>query len=107
MKLIQHWITESAQRDANSAALVWKGSRISYREFETKSNQLARLLVESGCRRGNRIAICLPKSPEAYLGIAAALKADCIYVPLDTESPPARIRKILEACGPRVILTND
>jgi len=34
----------------------------------------------------------------------AALKADCIYVPLDTGSPTARLVRVLELCESRCIL---
>ena len=37
----------------------------------------------------------------------AALRLGAAYVPLDPMSPPARIRTILESCGPRVLVTTS
>jgi amino acid adenylation domain-containing protein len=61
-------------------------------------------LKEGGCRKGDRICLLAPKSPAAIAGILGALKADCIYVPLDPQSPASRQRKIIEACECRWIM---
>jgi amino acid adenylation domain-containing protein len=75
-----------------------------YRELEIASNQLARLLVELGCRRGDRVCLFAPKSPEAILGMLAALKAGCAYVPIDVASPTKRIARIVRSADPAVAL---
>ena len=36
----------------------------------------------------------------------AALKAECVYVPIDTESPAARVAKVLDSCEPRWVLAH-
>jgi amino acid adenylation domain-containing protein len=46
----------------------------------------------------------LPKSIPALVGMLGALKAECIYVPMDTGSPAARLLKIIDACEPRCVL---
>lgn len=77
---------------------------LTYGELDDESNQLARCLVEGGCRRGDRICLFLPKSPAAILSMLGTLKADCIYVPIDISCPAARVSKMVEAIEPRVIL---
>ncbi len=105
--LIQQYVTNSAQRVPNRVAIDHNGKRVTYAELDRQSNQLARLITRSGCQRGDRVAICIPKSTAAYLGMIATLKADCTYVPIDPESPPSRIRKVLESCEPTLILACD
>jgi amino acid adenylation domain-containing protein len=77
---------------------------VTYGELEAQSNQLARCLVDIGCRRGDRIALFLPKSPAAILSMLGVLKADCSYVPIDTSCPAPRVSRMLDAIEPRVIL---
>src|SRR5258708_7286243 len=77
------------------------GRTMTYSEWDAASNRLARALKDAGCRRGDRIGLLLPKSIEALIGMFGALKADCIYVPLDTASPPARLARILESADCR------
>src|SRR5579875_1999385 len=88
---LQDLLVQSADRAPESAAIVFQGEKTSYAELEQASNRLARALRDGGCVRGDRIALLVPKSPEALTAMFAALKADCIYVPLDTSSPTARL----------------
>src|SRR5262245_8429248 len=60
-----------------------------------------------GCRRGDRVGLMVSKSPLAIASILAVLKADCIYVPLDVDSPGQRIIKILENSEPRLLLVDE
>src|SRR4051812_34313536 len=105
--LLQHTVRNQAKWQPDAIAVVFNEQRLTYRELELQSNQLARLLKRTGCRKGDRIALLLPKSISALVGMLAALKAECIYVPLDTGSPAARLLKILERCEPSCILATD
>jgi len=84
--------------------MVLKGERNTYGRLEEVSNQLARMLIDGGCRRGDRVCLLLPKSPAAIVGILGILKADCMYVPLDPACPAARLAKIVATCENRWIL---
>src|SRR5579864_375417 len=101
---LQSWAAAQAQQRPEATAIVLKGERMTYGRLEEISNQLARMLIEGGCRRGDRVCLLLPKSPAAIAGILGVLKADCIYVPLDTSCPAARLAKIVETCENRWIL---
>jgi len=89
--LLQEYVDYQSEVRPNRTALVYEKQRLTYRELTTLSNGLARLLQQSGCRNGDRVGILLPKSVEAVISILATLKADCIYVPIDTGSPLARV----------------
>jgi amino acid adenylation domain-containing protein len=102
--LLQHWVTEQAERRPDALALVMNEERINYGQLEESSNRLARLLKEAGCKKGDRVCFLIPKSPAAYISMLGILKADCIHVPLDTSSPAPRLARIVESCEPRFIL---
>ncbi len=104
MRLLQHWVTEQAERRPDAVALVMNEERVNYGQLEESSNRLARLLKAAGCERGDRVCFLIPKSPAAYISMLGILKADCIHVPLDTSSPAPRLAKIVESCEPRFIL---
>jgi len=97
-------LTVQAENRPEATAVVWQGQATSYGELEQASNRLARALVAIGCRRGDRVGLLLPKSTKALAAMFAALKADCIYVPIDTANPAARIERILRLCECRCIL---
>jgi amino acid adenylation domain-containing protein len=102
--MLQQWISKQAEQRPDATAIVSPACRMSYGELEQRSNQLAYLLKDAGCQRGDRVAFLIPKTPAAIISILGILKADCIYVPLDPSSPAPRLTKIIEACEPRFIL---
>ena len=101
---LQEYVTQQAERRPEAVAVVLNDTRLSYGPLDRASNQLARLLKEAGCRRGDRVCLLMPKSIEAILGILGIYKADCIYLPIDPASPAGRAAKILDACETRWIL---
>src|SRR5262245_20197665 len=104
VSLLQQLVTRQAERRPEQTAIVYGQERLSYGELEETSNRLAHLLKESGRRRGDRVGILIPKTPAAIGAILGVLKADCVYVPLDTSSPAPRLEKIIDACAPRFII---
>jgi len=103
-RLLQDWVIEQASIRPDSPAIVSGGARLTYAELDTLSTQLARLLKEAGCQRFDRVALLMPTSAAAIIGLLGIYKADCIYVPLDTASPVSRLKKILESCENRWLL---
>jgi amino acid adenylation domain-containing protein len=103
---LQDWVTARAERFPERTAIASKSQKVTYARLEEVSNQLARMLVEGGCQRGDRVCLLLPKSPAAIIGILGILKADCIYVPLDPSCPAARLARIVETCACRWILAS-
>ncbi|MBZ5605073.1 MAG: amino acid adenylation domain-containing protein [Acidobacteriia bacterium] len=101
---LQDLLTEQASRRADDAAIVFKGRATTYAELHESSNRLARALQDAGCREGDRVALLLPKSPDALIAMFAALKAGCMYVPLDCSSPALRLARILQICESRCVL---
>ena len=104
---LQDYVTREAERRPDATALVDGDEAVAYQDLERRSNQLARLFLEGGCQPGDRIGLLLPKSADAVVGMLAALKAGCLYVPVDPESPASRIEKIMLAAECRYILAGN
>jgi amino acid adenylation domain-containing protein len=102
--LLQEWVSRQAECRPDSVAVLLRDQALTYGELDKRSNQLARLLKAAGCRRGDRVAFAIPKSPTALVAVIGILKADCIHVPIDTASPAARVAKILQSSDPRCLL---
>ncbi len=78
---------------------------LTYGALERRSNQLARFLMESGVRPGDRVGLFLNKSAAAIVGIYGILKTGAAYVPLDPFAPAARLAYITRDCGIRTLVT--
>ena len=97
-------LTLQADKRPEAAAVVFRNQTTTYGALEQASNRVARALAAAGVERGDRVALLLSKSPKALAAMFGTLKADAIYVPIDTASPPARIERILNQCECRCLL---
>jgi amino acid adenylation domain-containing protein len=102
--LLHEWVSRQAEKRPDAVAVVGGGRTVTYAELERRSNQLARVLRGSGCRRGDRVALLMHKSPEAIVGLLGIYKADAVYVPLDPSNPPSRLARILDSAEPAWLL---
>jgi amino acid adenylation domain-containing protein len=100
-------LTIQAERRPDAVAAVFQDVPTSYAALEQTSNRLARALQGAGCIKGDRVALLLTKSTRALVAMFGSLKADCIYVPIDTTSPIARIQRILQKCECRCVLAEQ
>ncbi|MBT8081306.1 MAG: amino acid adenylation domain-containing protein [Gammaproteobacteria bacterium] len=100
-------VSSQAARTPTADALVCEDQRLTYKELDDRSNQLARLLLSLDCRVGDRVCLFMPKGIDAIVAMLATLKSGAAYVPVDLESPAIRARRILDACSPTVIVVAD
>lgn len=89
------------------AALQCRGDQISYREFNARSNALARLLQSRGVKKGSFVAILLPRSQNVFIAIMGVLKAGAAYVPIDPRSPADRISYIIQDADVKTVITDS
>jgi amino acid adenylation domain-containing protein len=104
IRLLQDTAAQQASARGDAVALVMGDERLTYAGLEEASNRLARLLLDAGCSRGDRVCLFQQKTPDAIVSELATLKADCAYVPIDVSSPAARVAKIVESADPSLLL---
>jgi amino acid adenylation domain-containing protein len=78
------------------AATSW-----TYAELESRSNQLAHTLRESGIHNQDVVAIYANRSASLVWAMLGVLKAGAAFLLLDAAYPPARLRGYLETAKPR------
>jgi D-alanine--poly(phosphoribitol) ligase subunit 1 len=103
--LAQRFI-ELATTRPGAPALRTSAGDVTYGELNVLSNQIARHLADAGLSRGEVLAIFHDKSLWAYAGMLAAIKLGAPYVNLDSNSPPARLQRIVDTCRPAALWTS-
>jgi non-ribosomal peptide synthetase component F len=93
------------ERTPDAIAIVFHGTRITYREFDAYSNQLANLLIARGVAKGDLVGVLMDRSIEMMIGLYAVLKAGAAYVPMDPAYPAHRLEIMAEDAEPKIILT--
>ena len=86
-------------------ALRQGGATLTYAELDARANRLARLLLARGVRRGDLVGVSMPRGPDAFVAVLAALKAGAAFLPLDPTYPRERLAFMAEDARPRVVVT--
>ena len=89
---------------SRTAVKTPKGS-LDYAQLREYSLRLARWLADQGCQRGDRIAVCLPKSIDSVIAQLGSMMAGAAYVPVDPTAPAQRQATIIALAGAQRILT--
>jgi amino acid adenylation domain-containing protein len=94
------------ERTPDRPAVELAGERLTYRELDTRAEQLAGRLRGLGVGPEVRVGLCLERSLEMVVAILATLKAGGAYVPLDPGYPRERLDFMLRDSGVRVVISH-
>jgi amino acid adenylation domain-containing protein len=98
---------EQASRTPDAVALSFEGSSLTYRDFASRVNRLARHLISTGVGPESLVAIAMRRSLEMMVGIYAVHAAGGAYVPVDPDQPAERVAHILDTADPVAVLSTD
>ena len=96
-----------AKLGPDRVALRQGAQEISFATLRRQSETLAATLLETGVEPGDRVVILSRRSSLAVTAILGTLEARCAYVPVEANTPPARLEEILEDSGARILLVGD
>ena len=98
------YLSESAANWPDRPALLFKGATISYRDLHRLSDRFASALVDLGVKRGDRVALCLPNSPQFILAEVGAWKIGAIVCPINPTYTDRELQDALNATGAETIV---
>ncbi|MGE5207446.1 MAG: class I adenylate-forming enzyme family protein [Chlamydiota bacterium] len=104
---IEEFLERSAEKSPDKAALICGGQRLTYAEVEGRANQLARLLVEQGLQRWERVVVYAPNSVETALAVFAILKAGGVFVLVNPTTKREKLAYILNNCRASALVTTQ
>lgn len=100
-------VAVQAARTPQAPAIFYQGGVMTYEELNRQANQLAHALLAQGYGRGDRIALCLNRSPQLVVAILAVLKSGAAYLPLDPDYPPQRLAYLLTDAAASLLMTES
>ncbi|GAA2260233.1 hypothetical protein GCM10010415_22980 [Streptomyces atrovirens] len=92
---LDHWFTETARRHPGRTAVSTGEDRLTYAELDELSDRIAARLVREA--PGQHVGIAMRRGTALIAAILGVLKAGKTYVPLDPDSPAARVEQILRS----------
>ncbi|MEQ8169668.1 MAG: amino acid adenylation domain-containing protein, partial [Candidatus Eremiobacterota bacterium] len=102
---IQELIEKQVELNSEKIAVIYKDTKLSYRELNERANKLACVLRREGVTRDTRVAILLDRSCHMIVSVLAAVKSGGCYVPIDPEYPIDRIKYIISDSSALLLIT--
>jgi amino acid adenylation domain-containing protein len=104
--LMPDWLERWAVETPDRIALVSgdDDGEWTWDELARRVRQLARVLLESGAGPGERVGVCLERSPEAVIAPLALFQIGATYIPLDPSQPAARMEMQAVDAGLRLLI---
>jgi long-chain acyl-CoA synthetase len=75
-----YFLEEAAKKYPNAPCTIFKGAKISYREMNELTDRLAAGLASLGVKKGDRVGIFMPNTPQFVLAYFAILKIGAVVV---------------------------
>jgi amino acid adenylation domain-containing protein/thioester reductase-like protein/non-ribosomal peptide synthase protein (TIGR01720 family) len=103
-KTIHQLFDEQVEKNPDNCAVIFDDSRLSYRKFNDRVNQLAWVLRKKGIKPDHIAAVVVERSLEMMIGIFAVHKAGGAYLPIEPNYPRQRIDYLLKDSGTKIML---
>ncbi|KAF2268646.1 putative hybrid NRPS/PKS enzyme [Lojkania enalia] len=105
---IVHRIEEMTYRYGRHPAIVdGSGTKLTFEELDARVNAVAINLKEVGVKEDSRVAVLQEPGFEWIVSLLATLRLGAVYVPLDLQSPPPRLTRVLNDCQATFILAHS
>jgi amino acid adenylation domain-containing protein len=102
---IHQLFAEQVVLHSEAEAVIFGAERLTYRELDQRSNQVANFLVAERIQPEDRIGIFMDRSVEMIVAMLGILKAGGTYLPIDIDYPEERLRFLAEDAELRLVLT--
>ncbi len=98
-------LAQTAEKYPDRTAILFKGTRLSYRTFNALVDRFTAALQNLGVKKGDRVAIHLPNCPQFPIAYYAVLRAGGIVVPCNPLYQAHEMTHQLNDSGAEIIIT--
>src|ERR1700689_1399450 len=106
-RCLDQLFAEQAAKTPHAVALVYECQKLTYRELDERSNQLAHHLQRLGVGPDVVVGLCVERSIEMVVGLLGILKAGGAYLPLDPSYPLERLAFMLRDAQAPILVTHS
>ena len=91
----------------DAVAAVFENQQLTYRQLNSRANQLAHYLQQLGAAPEVLVGLCVERSLDAIVGLLGIIKAGAAYLPLDPTYPQERLNFMLEDAQVSILVTQQ
>lgn len=100
-----HFLEEAARKYPDRACTIFKGAVISYSEMDLLANSMAAALVDMGVKKGDRVGLFMPNTPQFVIAYFGILKAGGVVVAVNPTYPVDEILTPVNDAGIEIMFT--
>ena len=97
-------MSDTVRERPEHTALIFKGTRVSYARLEQLTNAFGAALVAQGVKKGDRVALLLPNSPQSIIAQLGVWKAGAIACPINSLYTPRELEHALNEVGAETVV---
>ena len=97
-------VSDTVRQRPDHIAIIFKGKRLSYSALEKLSDAFANALVALGVKKGDRVALLLPNSPQSIITQLGVWKAGGIAAPINPLYTEGELERLLNECGAETVV---
>ena len=103
-----YFLEESARKYPDRACTIFNGAVITYKDMNARSDQIAAALVELGVKKGDRVGMFMPNTPQFVMIFFGILKAGGVVVATNPLYTPHEIEHQASDAGIEImfVMTN-
>ena len=98
------FLEKSARDHPEQPAVIFRNRQLTYRELNDLADRLAAALADAGIKKGDRVAIFMPNSPQFPMAFYGILKAGGTVTAISPLDSPAQIEHKLTYAGSETLL---
>jgi acyl-CoA synthetase (AMP-forming)/AMP-acid ligase II len=100
---IYDFIRRNAQLYPRRESIVFKGIRLTHKEYKARCDRLASGLLRAGVVMGDRLGVVANNSDEFMILYGAAAKIGAIVLPVNWRFQPDEVMYVLSDCMPKMV----
>lgn len=106
-KLVHECFEQQVERTPYAVAAYCGNQFVTYRQLNSRANQLARYLRRHAAGSDRFVGLCVERDLDMVIGVLGILKSGSAYVPLDPAYPQQRLEYILSDTRPVAVVTKQ
>ncbi|WP_220449607.1 amino acid adenylation domain-containing protein, partial [Nonomuraea longispora] len=103
---IDEIVAARAAEQPQAVAVTGGDRSLTYAELDALAGRRASALRGMGVRAGDRVGLCLDRTPDLVITMLAVLKAGAVYVPMDPAYPAERLAYTAGDAALRVVVAD-
>lgn len=105
--LLHDLVADAMRRHADSVAIRHGDAAITYGKLDARADQIAHGLQASHVGPGDRVLIYSPRSIDQIAATIATMRCGAAFVPVDTQTPIARLARIATDLEPATVIVSE